>query len=433
VTRGTAAAAALVVAAFLLAYAPDAGHGFISDDFRWLRSAKQFVDAPSPGALLDTTGFFRPLITLSFAVQWPLFGLNAAGYGLTNLLLVFLCAMLIDRICRAQQLPAPAALVAAFAWMFNFHGINIAVLWISGRTSLLLTCFALLAAWNTLNRRRWRAAVWCGAALFCKEEALALPFILIAWVGIRAAWPSLLGLPPYVVLRAGSDAFWPQNAPDYYRFVTDAGLIATNAAHYVDRACTVFVVVGFVVMIVARTPLRFDAGRRAQIMRGLIWLAGGYALTLWIPVRSSLYAVFPSAGAAIMLAALLDGSFSRMEARLVRRVGIALVLLSFLAIPILRARNVRWVELADLSRQVMHDLAPHASALQTGVPLWIVDDTSTRANVGNAFAAHLSDAVQLFFASRTEIHVTSDPAEPPTGGAIVLRLQSGRLRLAFGR
>jgi hypothetical protein len=427
-TRGAAAAAGLAVFAFLIAYAPDTGHGFISDDFGWLLSAERIIEERSPSALLITTGFFRPLVTLSFALEWPTFGLNAAGYGFTNLLLVLLCAVLIYAVCRTQRLAVPAALVAAATWLFNFHGINMAILWLSGRTSVLLTFFSLLSAWYALTKHPWWAALWCGAALLAKEEAVALPMILLAWTGLRASWPSLLTFVPYFALRLQSDAFWPHGTPPYYQFTTDAAAIATNAAHYLDRAGTVFVAVALVVMIVSRARPRWGELPRDRLTRGLIWCAAGYAITLWIPVRSSLYAVFPSAGLALALGAVLDPLFAKMPPRVLWRTAVALVVLCFLALPVLRARNVRWVELADLSRQVMKDLEPHAAALRAGTPLWIVDDDSTRANIRNAFAAQLGTPVQLFFGARVETHVTVNEQEVPPAGALVLRLQNGRLK-----
>jgi len=426
--RGAGAAAPLILAAFFLIYAPDVGHGFITDDFGWLLSAQEWLRSPSAAGLMKTAGFFRPIVSLSFAVQAPLFGHHAFGYGVTNLLLVVLCAALVYRVCREQHLGRFAGYTSAASWMFNFHGINMSVLWISGRTSLLLTLFALLAAWAALRKQRWWTALSCTAALLSKEEAVALPFILGGWVGLRTVWPSFVALAGYLMVRLHTNALWLTDAPDYYRFTIDPAVVLTNTVHYIDRASTAFVIVAVVLMLLTRRRLRLDGVRRDVIMRGLLWFAGGYAITLWLPVRSSLYAVFPSVGIALVLAALLERFFAALDERLRTRVAIILLVLPFVLIPVFRGRNVRWVELADLSRQVMADLEPHAPTLRARTPLWIVDDTSTRANIHNAFAAQLNTPIQLFFAARPEVHITIDEREVPTKGALVLRLRDGRLR-----
>ena len=69
-------------------------------------------------------------------------------------------------------------IVAAAVWAFNFHGINMGVLWLSGRTSLLVTCFALAAAIAAAARHRGWLFVATLLALLCKEEAMLLPAVL---------------------------------------------------------------------------------------------------------------------------------------------------------------------------------------------------------------------------------------------------------------
>ena len=86
--RGPAAALLLV---FLIAYGFDCGSGFISDDFAWIlhsrwRDASDILRPPGAGA------FYRPLVSLSFALNHAMFGLDARGYGWTNLALTLACA-----------------------------------------------------------------------------------------------------------------------------------------------------------------------------------------------------------------------------------------------------------------------------------------------------------------------------------------------------
>src|SRR5207249_197058 len=109
------------------------------------------------------------------------------GYDATNVLLYFACVAAVWTLCRRLRLTTFAAAVAAFAWSINPHGINMALVWISGRTSLFVTLFAILAAIAILERRYAWTAVFLSAALASKEEAVVLPLILLAWHGLLVA------------------------------------------------------------------------------------------------------------------------------------------------------------------------------------------------------------------------------------------------------
>src|SRR5205814_5723360 len=124
--------AALLIATVLAAlfgaiYLPALGHGFVKDDFRWIASAE--VRSPADLARIFSTnvGFYRPLVTTSFAIDRAVWGLDARGYALTNVTLLMVNAALLFLLARRLSLPVEAALFAAAVWAFNFHGINMAL------------------------------------------------------------------------------------------------------------------------------------------------------------------------------------------------------------------------------------------------------------------------------------------------------------------
>src|SRR5581483_11100607 len=131
-------AAAILAALFGLIYLPALGHGFVKDDFRCIAVARVHSAADVAGIFSSNTGFYRPLVTLSFAFDSALWGLDPRGFASTNLLLLVADAALLFALARQLALPSPAALFAAAVWAFNFHGITMALLWTSGRTALLL-------------------------------------------------------------------------------------------------------------------------------------------------------------------------------------------------------------------------------------------------------------------------------------------------------
>src|SRR5256885_13410788 len=140
---------ALFVAAV---YLRDVGRGFVKDDFGWVETGRAALDSPSQALLPKTPGFYRPAVTLTFAADYLLHDGRPRGYGFTNLALYLLCICAIGALGRAMGLPVPASILAAFVWSVNPHGINMALVWISGRTSLCLTLFAVLAATAFVRR-----------------------------------------------------------------------------------------------------------------------------------------------------------------------------------------------------------------------------------------------------------------------------------------
>src|SRR5438874_1404672 len=183
------------------------------------------IDALVPGA----PGFYRPAVAFTFAIDYLLHDVRPRGYGFTNLALYLLCIGAISRLSRAVGLSAAAATLAAVLWAVNPHGINMAVVWLSGRTSLCLTLFAVLAASAIVRRRYVSTSVFLAAALASKEEAIALPVILFAWhrlvarddtgdgVARRDAWRAAAALAAplgiYAAVRLQTAAFMPWSAP----------------------------------------------------------------------------------------------------------------------------------------------------------------------------------------------------------------------------
>ena len=296
----TVAAGAAMAVAFLLIYLPDAGHGFISDDFRWIVESRSQSVRDLIALLGTNTGFYRPVVSWSFAADHAAWGTNAFGYGLTNLILCLATAAALFTLARRLLLPPSAALVAAGVWLFNFHAVNMAVLWLSGRTSLLVSLFSLATAHAMLAGRPLFAGGLALLAMLSKEEAVALPALFSVWTllserrarSVVRTWPLWGALLVYIALRMQSGAFWATDAPAYYRFSLSPGLVARNALEYSDRAGTVAAVVIVALAALTRLQVRHLTPDHRRIL-GLagLWIAATYALTLFLPVRSSLYAL----------------------------------------------------------------------------------------------------------------------------------------------
>jgi len=396
---GVAAAVMLTVIAAV--YLPDIGRGFVKDDFGWIRDARIGVVEPGRIVQLSHPGFYRPLVTAAFVADYVLYGVNARGYGFTNLILYLACVVAVWTLIREAGASCTAAAVGAFAWALNPHGINMAVVWLSGRTSLLLTLCATLCALAFLKRRCAAGSLLLFAALLSKEEATVLPFILLVWLYVLRdergrslildAAVMCAPLLVYAVLRAQTPAMTPGTAPWFYRPTVDLRLLAGNALEYLDRGATVFAFVTAMAWAVYR-PRRFELPGRL-VAAGVAWFIAGYALTVWIPVRSSLYAVFPSVGTALLCAGAVDAFRSASATRRSADAWLAAALASVLAlVPVYQKRNDRWVEPARLSARAIEAMAASPPPGARGTVI-LEDEDARFASFSDAFGDFAGEAV----------------------------------------
>ena len=420
------ALAALPFLAALLAYGPDTGHGLVKDDFHWIRSSAVERLADVPSLLGRHTGFYRPAVALTFAANHAAGGLDPRGYGYTNLAMAFLAAGLVAAWAGALGLRRGAALAAAALWILNVHGISMAILWGSGRTALLLTCFGVGAA-IAATRGRWLAAsLLLLLALLSKEEALLLPVALLAIVATSpgeavrprqaARWLAPLAaaavpVAVYLALRAHAGAMTPSTAPPFYRFSFDPLLVLRNVYDYAGRAGGMAALaIGAAALAARLQPPHLTRAQRRAIVVGIIWMVCGFGLTVWLPVRSSLYAVFPSVGAVLAGAALADAWWERTGPRGRAAVLAAALVLSFVLVPVHWRRNGRLVRAGRLSARVVADLSRSAAAVPANGLIVIHDDRSRRTNVASAFGTLIEDAAAL--AMRKPVRVWVEPPLP---------------------
>jgi hypothetical protein len=176
-------AAVVPFLAAILVYLPALWTGFTADDFFILSRLKQFGGLSDPLAYFTGLGFFeyyRPVAFLSHAIDWQFWGLNPAGYHLTNLLLHASSSSLVFGLGR--RLGGVLTGVVA-GLIFAVHpASHEAVYWISARFDVLATFLTLLALLLlTGSPRAYVAGVVVFAlALLAKESALALPAIFLA-------------------------------------------------------------------------------------------------------------------------------------------------------------------------------------------------------------------------------------------------------------
>jgi tetratricopeptide (TPR) repeat protein len=189
-----------------LLYLPALRNAFVFDDrgvllqnplLSDLREAPRILSAPYWNAPGQTGGLYRPLTTLSFALDRALAsGFRPAWFHAVNALLHALVTALVVRLALSMTLDWPAALAAGL--LFAAHPVHVeAVAGVVGRAELLAAAAALgsLLCAAEARRRPGRSgtiAAWAAAGLFflatlAKESAFVLPAIV--WIFDRAFPP----------------------------------------------------------------------------------------------------------------------------------------------------------------------------------------------------------------------------------------------------
>jgi protein O-mannosyl-transferase len=130
-------------------------------------------------------GIWHPLTWLSLALDHAIYGLDARGFHLTNLLLHVANTVLVFVVwCRLTGAVGRAALVAA---LFGLHPMHVeSVAWVTERKDVLSTCFWLLTilAYGRYARVRTPGAYLLVLAAFAlgllaKPMLVTLPFVLL--------------------------------------------------------------------------------------------------------------------------------------------------------------------------------------------------------------------------------------------------------------
>jgi Flp pilus assembly protein TadD len=201
-------APSLLVLLTLAAFAPGLDGDFVNDDRRFISMNTEIRDLGNvlrfftePETMTARTAvegwndIYRPLRTLAFAVDWALFGENARGYRIVNLLWHLAAVLLAWRLTR-RWLGDPW-LAALATSVFALHPAQAqTVCWISSRGDLMAGVFVLAAAGLLLRedagpRRTSAAAVLYALALLSKESAVALVGLVVAHDLLLAESPRL--------------------------------------------------------------------------------------------------------------------------------------------------------------------------------------------------------------------------------------------------
>jgi hypothetical protein len=193
----------LLIAVILALYWPVVGYDFIALDDNLYILENQNVQQGITGKNLiwamttfDATNW-HPLTWISLIADYELFGLNAAGYHSTNLILHILNTVFLFFVLR--RMTGEIWKGAAIAVLFAVHPLNIeSVVWIAERKNLLSTFFwilTMLAYVRYAEKPAWESyclILLCFIlGLMAKPMLVSLPFVLLLldyWPLQRFSW-----------------------------------------------------------------------------------------------------------------------------------------------------------------------------------------------------------------------------------------------------
>ncbi|MBI2526258.1 MAG: glycosyltransferase family 39 protein [Candidatus Rokubacteria bacterium] len=185
-----------VALAVVLGYAATLSYDFVWDDTLLIQRSWHLHQWRSLPAVLgshfwaevqEASHYYRPLVMLSFFLDVQLWGLNPAGFHLTNVLAHLATSLAVLALGRRLTGSHWAGGIAGVAFALHpLHSESVA--FISGRTDILATLFFLLAllsyaAWRDSGRHLQYALSLAAffLALMAKEVAITLPAILVLY------------------------------------------------------------------------------------------------------------------------------------------------------------------------------------------------------------------------------------------------------------
>jgi len=351
--------------------------------------------------------FYRPLATLVFAADYAIWGLDAAGFHLTNTAIHAGVVALAFGMLRALGLSHIAAFCGAA--LLGFHpSMATAVPVIARRYDALsaagLFASVLLLARALATRRdegRWQrgvpSALALAAALLCKESAFAavplLPLVVVARTGQwRMHRHAALLVPHFVVAAAvfavrfavlgslgGHSGSTFATGVDWGGYELIAGRYVQFLSWPLDTllpstysgAAGLTVGVGLsVAVMLASLPRRL----RWVFVLGVAWVAWfGVFFTALLHLSGAWYMYYPLGGVALAVGAVIDGLVARFTTRQLRSVPLAIASAAVMvyaaamlpASPLIRTYEA-WHTAGAVTQRVLVDAAACIQRLAPG-------------------------------------------------------------------
>lgn len=195
----------------LLLYLPALRHDFVVDD-RYLVTENPYIkswrylpqmlsqDAGNIWAVTNYWSYWRPVFSISLALDYSLWGLNPFGFHLTNILLHVINTVLLYLLGKKLQNSTSAGLFASLLFALHpiqAHAVNV----VATRGDLLAALFSLISLHAFFSKRTIPFAIALMLALLSKETSIVFPLAaLFAWIIIPTDRQDLRLILAFVIL-----------------------------------------------------------------------------------------------------------------------------------------------------------------------------------------------------------------------------------------
>jgi protein O-mannosyl-transferase len=177
-----------------VSYANSTSGPFILDDLPTIVENTGIRDPWQRGALFpqdEIATTRRPLVSLSFALNYAVGGLEVESYHIVNIAIHAMNALFLFALIRRTLLlprlnpglsESANGLALAAAAIWAVHPLNSeAVNYVTQRTELLMALCYLLTLYATLRDRTWLAVLSCAVGMACKETMATAPLAAFAY------------------------------------------------------------------------------------------------------------------------------------------------------------------------------------------------------------------------------------------------------------
>ncbi len=161
------------------------------------------TDIWSSSALQERSGYYRPVASLSYALNRFVAGNTAAAYHAGNVLLHVLVAMLVLRFLSVRKIATGSRAIACVVLFATLPLVAEPVSWIAGRYDLLGTMLSLVVLEANARRSRgWAVPFAFAFAMLSKEPFAAVPLLVFLDDVLVARRGVLREAPKYIALTA---------------------------------------------------------------------------------------------------------------------------------------------------------------------------------------------------------------------------------------
>lgn len=357
----------------------------------------------------NITPYYRPLFTLSYAVDHLFWGKRPVGYHLTNVLLHLLVSVSVYVLSLKVLKSKAAALFSGL--VFAVHPVHSeAVTWLAARNESLTALFMLASLYLYILFRERQKTGLLGIslalfflALLSKEMAVTLPVLIFLYEACfrpgdwtaRLKWPIVYGLVliPYFVIRSSvlEVSTW-QDVPLSWRLLTSPGILVKyvrllvlplDLKVYYDLPVESTlseprVLIAMVVLIAILASVILAGRRDKRLLFGLLWIfiavipVSGIPTLIWPSPMAERYLYIPSVGLAFAAGlgmTLLFDKVSRSRAAMLQghvgKAGAGVKVLAVSVIVLLFVLNFKhnysWKDQFSYAKMVVRD-APNVEA-----------------------------------------------------------------------